>query len=612
MSSARRRTSSNNNHTPIGSKDKPRISLQRRSQSGVKVMPLWMLTACRLKIVCGLIMLMALVYLFQTIQSSRLATIGRSKVPSNIVGPFPNLASITSQGRDALQILLLGGIPVASQVTFVVPILKRRARGSVLLVSRLQSLKCPIHLLVSPDQTAELEYLLDQLLPTRNHTSIYPSDAGGPGIALTLLHHAKHVETPWVWITGSYENELQGATIWMESMAQSIPRVRIPVGMYGARLSGSSTVCISSTNQPEPVAFLVPPFLAPTSLLVESESGIVTDTPASVWASLGERIASITHLGMGGVVSAASHGSPQWCELSHIAANQGSMNIPSSMVDSLRDRFRSSMPKTIRFVFLLPNQESLRQLAPTACRMIRNGHEVYITVQSSGEEDLADFDNKQHRNFGCHLHYTIGFRTIDGYREEILALADDWCSPSSLGNKVLIVNELEDDIGYGRVSKERLCALSVLYLSGKDLDNSEWLAMLHVDEWQGKFLNASGHKFTFLTWYLIAWDEPTIELAVVTHDRPWSLKRLLDSMKRAHYFGDKVNVVINLEQTADLETRHIAESFEMGSSGGNVAVRHRIVHAGLMTAVVESWHPHGNHSYGKGLMFIVIRLLMCI
>jgi hypothetical protein len=104
--------------------------------------------------------------------------------------------------------------------------------------------------------------------------------------------------------------------------------------------------------------------------------------------------------------------------------------------------------------------------------------------------------------------------------------------------------------------------------------------------------------------YTKAWDQPIIELAVITHDRPWSLKRLLDSVKQAQYFGDAVNVVINLEQTADLETRHIAESFTMGFNKGNVAVRHRIVYAGLMTAVVESWHPHGNHSYGKHLVFL--------
>jgi hypothetical protein len=57
--------------------------------------------------------------------------------------------------------------------------------------------------------------------------------------------------------------------------------------------------------------------------------------------------------------------------------------------------------------------------------------------------------------------------------------------------------------------------------------------------------------------------------------------------------------VINLEQTADSKTRRIAETFVMDMDGGHVAIRHRIVYAGLMAAVVESWHPHGNHSYGK-------------
>lgn len=102
---------------------------------------------------------------------------------------------------------------------------------------------------------------------------------------------------------------------------------------------------------------------------------------------------------------------------------------------------------------------------------------------------------------------------------------------------------------------------------------------------------------------ITAWSTPTIELAIITHDRPWSLTRLLDSVSRAHYFGDRVNVVINLEQTADTDTRRIAEAFTMAPAKGQVTVRHRIVYAGLMAAVVESWHPHGNHSYGAFVIY---------
>lgn len=31
---------------------------------------------------------------------------------------------------------------------------------------------------------------------------------------------------------------------------------------------------------------------------------------------------------------------------------------------------------------------------------------------------------------------------------------------------------------------------------------------------------------------------------------------------------------------------------------GSVFAHHRVIHGGLLPAVVESWYPHSNHSYG--------------
>ncbi|CAE6410546.1 unnamed protein product [Rhizoctonia solani] len=190
-------------------------------------------------------------------------------------------------------------------------------------------------------------------------------------------------------------------------------------------------------------------------------------------------------------------------------------------------------------------------------------------------------NGQQYLNYGCHLHYTFRPDTGSEYENDIVTLADSWCNSSSSKDKILIVGGDSSSAWYNPVQnlKRRVCATAAIYLHDRDLESSEWLSMLTPEEWQ-------------------AWDKPAIELAVITHDRPWSLRRLLESVKKANYFGDTVNVVINLEQTSDQETRQIAEEFAMGPIGSHVSVRHRIVYAGLMTAVVESWYPHGNHSYG--------------
>ena len=61
-------------------------------------------------------------------------------------------------------------------------------------------------------------------------------------------------------------------------------------------------------------------------------------------------------------------------------------------------------------------------------------------------------------------------------------------------------------------------------------------------------------------------------------------------------FGDKVDIRINMEQTADPETKRVVQDFVWAH--GSVAVNRRVIHGGLLPAVVESWYPRSDHSYG--------------
>lgn len=82
----------------------------------------------------------------------------------------------------------------------------------------------------------------------------------------------------------------------------------------------------------------------------------------------------------------------------------------------------------------------------------------------------------------------------------------------------------------------------------------------------------------------------------MTNDRPASLERLLTALESAHYFGDDVSLALNLEQTADRATQKLVDGFEWNA--GPVTLRHRIILGGLMPAIVESWYPSSNDSYG--------------
>ncbi|ORX56305.1 hypothetical protein DM01DRAFT_1334780 [Hesseltinella vesiculosa] len=92
------------------------------------------------------------------------------------------------------------------------------------------------------------------------------------------------------------------------------------------------------------------------------------------------------------------------------------------------------------------------------------------------------------------------------------------------------------------------------------------------------------------------WNDISIQLVVITDRRPHSLSRLLYSCSHGVFFGDKVDLTINMEQSADQVTQSLVTSFEWGH--GEKILRHRVQKGGLMPAIVESWYPRHNHDYG--------------
>ncbi|KZT65664.1 hypothetical protein DAEQUDRAFT_800798, partial [Daedalea quercina L-15889] len=92
------------------------------------------------------------------------------------------------------------------------------------------------------------------------------------------------------------------------------------------------------------------------------------------------------------------------------------------------------------------------------------------------------------------------------------------------------------------------------------------------------------------------WHVPQVTVSIITNDRPQSLSRLLESLSRARYFGDELDLRINVEQTADFETQQIVSDYSWRH--GRVFLHRRIIHGGLLPAVVESWYPQSNDSYG--------------
>ncbi|KAL1745862.1 hypothetical protein HDZ31DRAFT_10984, partial [Schizophyllum fasciatum] len=122
-------------------------------------------------------------------------------------------------------------------------------------------------------------------------------------------------------------------------------------------------------------------------------------------------------------------------------------------------------------------------------------------------------------------------------------------------------------------------AAVVVRLPREDLQVSDWMGSLTVDEWKN-------------------WHKPEVEASIITRDRPQSLQRLFASLSEAYFYGDRLNIRINLEQDADVETFEVVQRFAASWPHGTVSVQHRVVRGGLLPAVVESWYPRTDDSHG--------------
>lgn len=133
------------------------------------------------------------------------------------------------------------------------------------------------------------------------------------------------------------------------------------------------------------------------------------------------------------------------------------------------------------------------------------------------------------------------------------------------------------------------------------VEHAFWISDLSIEALQSKEAFVSYDEIKLHTnpifFFLLGWNKAKVDLVVITDQRPQSLSRLLESANNAHYLGDdKVELVIHMEQSADIVTRNLVQDFQF--LHGNKKVRHRIRKGGLMPAIVESWYPSDDHNFG--------------
>lgn len=161
--------------------------------------------------------------------------------------------------------------------------------------------------------------------------------------------------------------------------------VHLPVGPRGFAASSPDWSQLSPSDRVRPAAFLVPPFVAPSSLLAKASS---TFRSSLDWPLLGDYIAKSTLGSFGGIVigtdildttacnpMAESNTFPDEESLDNLDFHSGLGPIPISL--------------TGFFVLAFPREEDLRNFIPAACKLYHQGYTVLAYIYGTESSDGA-------------------------------------------------------------------------------------------------------------------------------------------------------------------------------------------------------------------------------
>ncbi|OCH84739.1 hypothetical protein OBBRIDRAFT_891607 [Obba rivulosa] len=324
----------------------------------------------------------------------------------------------------------------------------------------------------------------------------------------------------------------------------------------------------------------------PVSLIPETEA--LSDPIYGVWSKLGGMISHSRSDHLGGLVLGTEGLDNDWCLSTAFPEQPPRLNSRplgprlSAHLDHRRPpalhRFpafssQSTPPRLSSgtFALIFPQMEDLHHFSSAACRMQQAGYSVYTLLYAGSSERL------DHLGFSGEC--TLKFETMTWTQPNSNAefAISSWLEKLPHIVDIVILTGTSEYSLITRATLKKLAAVPVIEIPRADLPFCDWMGSLTLLEWQN-------------------WHKPRIDLSVITHKRPRSLGRLLSSLSNARYFGDRPDLRINVEQDADADTLRSVETFQWDV--GHIFVHHRIVHGGLMPAVVESWYPHSNDSYG--------------
>ncbi|KAL1686431.1 hypothetical protein GGG16DRAFT_117925 [Schizophyllum commune] len=482
-------------------------------------------------------------------------------------------------------------------------------------------LVCPEDSLAPTKQTVQQALIHYEASNSRDHAleiSVHSTSSRSrtvfPDVQLLRIV-AGMVNTPWVYFDDI--RPMPQMAHFSDSQKPSGPRG------FSTTLNDLSLRphCVSPTLTPTSVSYLVPPLVLPASRL-HGVLDTMSPPHESLWQELGESFAKLDDDGVGGLLVGTDDGycnsyvhssvefidpapasgslaindskaddipiPPQQPNLSSVSENPSKpfvvstrRGIPGAAPADYLHKLELSFlipdaPPSGTIFAILPTVDDLRASSYLFCRLAEE-HHARVAVLLTRYHDSIDVDGA----LACQLPYRIAGghdNSSDGIHLWLETLQEGEHRPDVILLSTEVAPAEADEPSDAWVQLLFPDAV-VIRLPREDLHVSDWMGSLTLDEWKN-------------------WHKPEVEASIITRDRPQSLQRLLTSLGEAHYYGDHLNVRINLEQDADKDTFEVVQRFAESWPHGTVSVQHRVVRGGLLPAVVESWYPRSDDSYG--------------
>jgi hypothetical protein len=318
-----------------------------------------------------------------------------------------------------------------------------------------------------------------------------------------IMHVASEVTTDWVLILDNGGlHDMDSRTRDMLLNPKSIP---LPTGPRGVTFLPNNISCATSSWVPQPVSFVIPPFVMPYSLVNDYP---IASTGLGIWADLGEQIARARLDGIGGIVTGTDTTSA-WCHFvqSDVTARNDTLCVPDITTETnigsagnettSTDQLPSIEENRIgTFALLFPSLRNMRLFARAACRLQDNGHIIRVLLYGEAHaedpsEETTDWEERTVQFAGCRLNYdTLSPDNVQPAAQPILGVSfvSDWLNTFDEWPDVVIA--LKDQEWLPTLTKilwqHQSIPPSLILIPYADLSYCEWMGSLSIEEWRSQ------------------------------------------------------------------------------------------------------------------------------